>query len=219
MSSARRDNLTIPLHGAEKPRRPPPKWSNGATSINTSFDLHRTPMPPCNLPIGHTLKQKEFRRDPVTRNRVPVHTSASVNRRIEQETEKRVQYYSRHPSEVDSRLRALNREWDIERAIEMNASALAFVGTSLGALRNRNWLILPALVTGFLFQQAVQGWCPPVPILRRLGFRTIYEIEQERRELLTLRDSRSPRARTFSRTKRRSRARSHKAAGLRVLIL
>jgi hypothetical protein len=34
--------------------------------------------------------------------------------------------------------------------------------------------ILPALVTAFLFQHAVQGWCPPVPILRRLGFRAVW---------------------------------------------
>ncbi|WP_111420331.1 efflux transporter outer membrane subunit, partial [Rhodoplanes roseus] len=27
----------------------------------------------------------------------------------------------------------------------------------------------------FLFQHAIQGWCPPVPILRRLGFRTELE--------------------------------------------
>ncbi len=42
-------------------------------------------------------------------------------------------------------------------------------------------------VAGFLFQHAVQGWCPPVPILRMLGFRTSYEIEQERRALKALR--------------------------------
>jgi len=47
--------------------------------------------------------------------------------------------------------------------------------------------MLPALVTGFLFQHAVQGWCPPVPVLRRLGFRTSYEIEEERQALKALR--------------------------------
>ena len=31
---------------------------------------------------------------------------------------------------------------------------------------------------------AARGWSPPVPILRRLGFHTVYEIEQERRQLL-----------------------------------
>ena len=136
----------------------------------------------------HVGTPKECVMIPSTRNRVPAHTSPAVNRRIDGEIEKRLAYFSEHPSQIEVRLRELDREWDIERAIEMNASALAFVGTSLGALRNRNWLILPALVTGFLFQHAVQGWCPPVPILRRLGFRTVYEIEQERRELLALRN-------------------------------
>ena len=45
---------------------------------------------------------------------------------------------------------------------------------ALGASHNRRWLVLPALVTAFLFQHAVQGWCSPVPILRRLGFRAVW---------------------------------------------
>jgi hypothetical protein len=47
--------------------------------------------------------------------------------------------------------------------------------------------MLPVLVTGFLFQHATQGWCPPVPILRRLGYRTAREIETERIALKALR--------------------------------
>jgi hypothetical protein len=69
----------------------------------------------------------------------------------------------------------------------MNASALAFVGTALGFFVHSYWLALPALVTAFLFQHALQGWCPPVPILRRLGFRTCYEIERERQVLKSVR--------------------------------
>ncbi len=42
-------------------------------------------------------------------------------------------------------------------------------------------------MTAFLFQHAVQGWCPPVPVLRRLGFRTTYEIDRERYALKALR--------------------------------
>lgn len=42
-------------------------------------------------------------------------------------------------------------------------------------------------MTGFLFQHAIQGWCPPLPILRRLGFRTAEEINQERYALKALR--------------------------------
>jgi hypothetical protein len=43
------------------------------------------------------------------------------------------------------------------------------------------------MVTGFLLQHAIQGWCPPVPILRRLGFRTADEINRERYALKALR--------------------------------
>jgi hypothetical protein len=38
-----------------------------------------------------------------------------------------------------------------------------------------------------LFQHAVQGWCPPVPLLRRLGYRTSREIDIERVALKALR--------------------------------
>ena len=57
----------------------------------------------------------------------------------------------------------------------------------LGVTVDRRWLALPGLVAAFLFQHAIQGWCPPVPVLRRLGFRTSYEIEQERSALKALR--------------------------------
>ena len=45
----------------------------------------------------------------------------------------------------------------------------------------------PVIVTAFLFQHAIQGWCPPLPILRRLGFRTAREIDTERTALKALR--------------------------------
>jgi hypothetical protein len=121
---------------------------------------------------------------PSTRNRVPAHTAPALNDRFQRAIHHRVAALSSHPELIKQRLQQLDREWDIERAIEMNASALAFLGTSLGATVNKRWLALPALVTAFLFQHSVQGWCPPVPILRRLGFRTVYEIEEERRQLL-----------------------------------
>src|SRR4029079_7851748 len=119
--------------------------------------------------------------------RVPAHTSYSVNQRIRQETERRVQFYERHPDQIPGRLKDLDKEWDIERAIEANASALAFAGVAMAARGDRRWLILPAAVTAFLFQHAVQGWCPPIPILRRFGFRTAYEIDEERTALQEMR--------------------------------
>lgn len=122
-----------------------------------------------------------------TVDRVPAHTSDDINRKIRSEMADRVRYFAANPGQIAKRLRELDEEWDIERAIEANASALAFTGVALGITSDRRWLILPALVTAFLFQHAIQGWCPPVPILRRLGFRTAHEIEQERTALKAVR--------------------------------
>lgn len=125
---------------------------------------------------------------PTSRSRVPDHTERAINARIKRDTELRIQYFEGHREEIAQRMQELDEEWDIERAIQANAAALAFTGVAMAALRGRRrWLALPALVTGFLFQHATQRWCPPVPMLRRLGFRTAYEIEEERRALMALR--------------------------------
>jgi hypothetical protein len=40
----------------------------------------------------------------------------------------------------------------------------------MAAVRGNNrWLVLPIAVTGFLLQHAIQGWCPPIPVLWRLA--------------------------------------------------
>jgi hypothetical protein len=121
-----------------------------------------------------------------TVRRVPDHTDTQVNQRILEDTARRVLYYANHRPDIDRRLRQLDREWDIERLLETNASALAFAGIVLG-MADRRWLRLSAVVTAFLFQHAVQGWCPPIPVLRRLGVRTSREIELERIALKALR--------------------------------
>ena len=124
---------------------------------------------------------------PSTVERVPLHTSEEINRRIEQETNDRVRHLAANPQGIGRRLRELDEEWDIERLLEANAATLAFTGTVLAATVNKRWLALPALVTAFLFQHAVQGWCPPIAVLRRTGYRTPREIEIERVALKALR--------------------------------
>ena len=124
---------------------------------------------------------------PATVERVPRHTAEFLNRRIEREIEQRVRFFADNPALIEQRLRELDREWDVERLLETNASALALTGTILGITDDRRWLALPLLVTAFLLQHALQGWCPPIPILRRLGYRTAREIEYERVALKGLR--------------------------------
>ncbi len=53
---------------------------------------------------------------------------------------------------------------------------------------DRRLFVLPAIVAGFLLQHAVQGWCPPIPIFRRLGIRTASEIDSERYALKVIRE-------------------------------
>jgi hypothetical protein len=43
----------------------------------------------------------------------------------------------------------------------------------------KKWLLVPAVVLPMLFYHAVQGWCPPLPLFRRLGVRTQREIDAE----------------------------------------
>lgn len=122
-----------------------------------------------------------------TARRVSDHTSPEVNRRIQQQTLARVdQLADEGPAAIERRLKALDEEWDIERCLETGAASLSLVGAALGATVNRKWFLLPAGVAAFLLQHALQGWCPPLPVFRRLGVRTADEINDERVKLKTL---------------------------------
>ncbi|MFO0810414.1 MAG: hypothetical protein U0746_17455 [Gemmataceae bacterium] len=140
---------------------------------------------------------------PSTVDRVPRQTAAHVNEQIRRQTEDNVaRVAASGPRAIDNRLAELDREWDIERTLEANAATVALVGSALGAVVDRRFFALPAVVAGFLLQHAVQGWCPPLPVLRRAGFRTAREIDYERYALKAIRGD-------FARTERRARGRSN----------
>lgn len=121
-------------------------------------------------------------------DRVRANTSEEINRRIDREIDARVREYAdRNPDDITRRIGELDREWDMERLLETNASTVAFTGLVLGVTHSKKWLIVPGIVLPFLFQHAVQGWCPPVPVLRRLGVRTRKEINREKYALKVLR--------------------------------
>ena len=96
-------------------------------------------------------------------------------------------YKSEGKRAIDARIEELDREWDIERTLEINAAAFALAGTLFGAFLSKRFLILPVLVTTFLAQHALQGWCPPVPLFRKMGVRTRPEIDREKYALKALR--------------------------------
>lgn len=124
---------------------------------------------------------------PRTEERVPENTATNVNEAIRSKTLQRLKACADEPQKISGRLRALDQEWDTERTLEANASTLALIGLALGAFVSPWFLLLPAVVAAFLLQHALQGWCPPLPILRRLGFRTAREIEEERFALKLMR--------------------------------
>ncbi|MFL6513563.1 MAG: hypothetical protein ACJ8M1_00905 [Chthoniobacterales bacterium] len=122
------------------------------------------------------------------KDRVQAHTAQYVNRGIEREATRRLaRAAGQPPATLTRRINELEDEWDIERWLETNASALALTGTVLGIFVNRKFFAIPFIVLPFLFQHAVQGWCPPIPILRRRGVRTRREIDAEKFALKALR--------------------------------
>jgi len=141
---------------------------------------------------GETLEQAGLRMQewlqqaPATETRVANHTKDDVNKQIARQLEANVYYYARHPEEIAERLGELDAEWDIERSLELNWSVLSLASFGL-ALFSRRLGILGAAAAGFMLQHALQGWCPPIPAMRRMGIRTTREINLERFALKALR--------------------------------
>ena len=71
-----------------------------------------------------------------TTTRVPSHTPDYLNQKVQSLGLENVVTYAANPERIDQRLSELNREWDIERVLEANASSLVVLGT--------RWAIWPA---------------------------------------------------------------------------
>jgi hypothetical protein len=112
---------------------------------------------------------------------------AEIEARIWERTARSIAHYRGAPPElIEARLEALEHEWDIQRAIEASTAGLALAGVALGASVHRRFLLLPAAVCVFVLQNALQRRCALVPLLRRLGFRSRREIDEERQGLLAM---------------------------------
>lgn len=123
-----------------------------------------------------------------TVDRVALNTPAYINADIRRRTKQSIaQYAAKGPAAIGRRLQELDQEWDIERLLEANAATAVMIGVALGVTVDRKWFLFPGLVGGFLLQHALQGWCPPLPVFRRLGYRTASEINYERYALMHLR--------------------------------
>lgn len=119
-------------------------------------------------------------------DRVRRSTSREINQEIDRQTDRNIQRFAGQDAhQIHKRIEELDREWDVERVLEVNASTLALTGLALGLTVNKKWFALPAGVLAFLLQHGIQGWCPPLPILRRMGIRTRGEIDREKYALLS----------------------------------
>ncbi|MEN6624482.1 MAG: hypothetical protein ABFD50_23410 [Smithella sp.] len=120
-------------------------------------------------------------------DRVRNETPPYVNARIDKYIQGSIQHYSGQDRDsVLKRIFELDREWDIDRALMLNFAVVGGTTFTAGVKGNRKWLYFLAVQMLFLGLHALKGWCPPVSLFRRMGFRTRYEIEYEKAALLDI---------------------------------
>ena len=130
---------------------------------------------------------------PPTSDRVESATSSCSNEKIYKTTLERLSNILQSSSDkrsslIDDRLKELNNEWDTERLLEFNASTLLILTGLLSYFHCYYWLLVTLYIAAFLWQHSVQGWCPPLPILRGIfSKRTAVEILSEKVALKILR--------------------------------
>src|SRR3954464_2816043 len=86
------------------------------------------------------------------------------------QTEKEIQeklnrYYNDYNvEEITLRLAELDEEWDIERVLQLEGTALTIAGIILGLTVNKKWLVLPLVTSMVLINAIVRNWSNSLPI-------------------------------------------------------
>jgi hypothetical protein len=132
-------------------------------------------------------------------DRIRNHSSQEVNARIALLTQARAEHAaSQGRDAIVQRLTELDREWDVDRVLMANFAVAGGAAYAFGLQRysDRFWgdrpkglLALLGVQIGFMMLHASVGWCPPMALWRRLGFRSKVEIDMERTLLLEALDS------------------------------
>lgn len=129
------------------------------------------------------MKNSEQQQDTARTYSVP-----TLTKRVDQDTQECLKALAQADREaITQHLEQFSREWDLERYLQTNASLLTLAGVILAATKNKKWLLVPGVVLPFLLQHGLQGWCPPLPLFRRMGVRTRKEINREKYALKALR--------------------------------
>jgi hypothetical protein len=134
-----------------------------------------------------TSNRVPAQQDPRAFDRVRNHTAAHVNEAIDRKTGAHVRELAGRGREaVAARLAKLDREWDIERLIAVEAAVVATVLGELNRRRTSRFRMLLGAHQAMVMLHAATGWSPTTALLRRLGIRTRTEIDAERASLQNL---------------------------------
>ncbi|HRO68011.1 MAG TPA: hypothetical protein PL182_10640 [Pseudobdellovibrionaceae bacterium] len=120
----------------------------------------------------------------VNRNRIEPDSAEMIRFR----TLKRIENIGSDHAKIELRLKQLDAEWSIERVLQTKAAFVTIWGTMMGLRRkNRAWFALPLIASGLLLQHALMEKSPDFKLIRKWGFRTRHEIDDERTLLKGLR--------------------------------
>lgn len=119
-------------------------------------------------------------------DRVRNHSPKAFNKVIDQKSDYMIKStLEKGVFAIRERLLQLDKEWDIDRALDFLFSTTVAAQLAVSVKRkSTRFAWFPLIQSAFLIMHSTYGWCPPVPVLRKLGFRTRFEIQSEREELL-----------------------------------
>ena len=119
---------------------------------------------------------------PPTTEKAAVNTCCRVNAAIRNQTICSIGTYADSDEEIlTDKIKQLNKEWDTERFFEANAASCVFLSSIMGFQKKKSyWFAFTGTAGFFLLMHALQGWCPSLPVIRKLGVRTAEEIYQEK---------------------------------------
>lgn len=92
-----------------------------------------------------------------------------------------VRYFaSLGPEAVEDRLRELDAEWGIERALTAGLAGVSAFGLVMGLFGSRTLRLLTWTATPLLLAYSLGKWAPSADLTARRGLRSRKEIEEER---------------------------------------
>lgn len=105
---------------------------------------------------------------------------------IDRQLECTLAFYATRLDQIEQRLSELQNEWSLQQAVEFHAGMLTAAGGLFTVLFGRKWGLLSLVAGGLLVQYSIEGKCPGLSLLERMGFRSQRDIDNERVALKVL---------------------------------